>query len=306
MSQFKLIEVKSENGKDYFIEGYVSTIDPDFVNDIVDDAGQKSTYREILNSDITMDEDHNEWRDPETGKLYDGKKNKYPIAKVVDAKLDSKGTWVKAKLNKFHPDFYERILPMVKDKMLHSFSIAYKVKKAIDRLIDNTKYRIIQDLAIANIAITGNPVNKNATFNMALKSFSKMVEEKTIEEYKTQVAELKSTNESLESELSELKGMDYKKKYEDLKADYDKMKKEMQADDSESEKDDDKEEGKKEMKSFNDKITSLESSIEKLQKENAELKSFVESPQLKSIVEGKSVNPQEQQDTKKVTMWDVI
>lgn len=284
MSQFKLIEVKSETGKDYFIEGYVSTIDPDFVNDIVDNDGQKATYREVINSDITMDEDHNEWRDPKTGKLYDGKKNKFPLAKVVNVKLDSNGTWVKAKLNKYHPDFYERILPMIKDKMLHSFSIAYKVKDYINKIINNTKYRIIKDLAIANIAITGNPINKNATFNMALKSFPKMTEE----EVKTE-----KPVENTENSETEVKSADYKKMYEELKAKYDKM-----MSDKEDKKD-------TEMKSFSDKISSLEKSVDELKKENAELKSFVEAPQLKAIVEGKSKLPQKDESTK-ITMWDMM
>lgn len=290
MSQFKLVEVKSENGKDYYIEGYVSTTDPDFVNDIVDKDGQKATNREINDSDITMDEDHSEWRDPKTGKLYDGKKNKYPIAKVIDNKLDYKGTWVKAKLNKFHPEFKERILPMIRDKFLHSFSIAYKVKNSSNKLINGVKYRIIKDLAIANIAITGNPINKNATFNMALKSFPKMVEEK-IKELETQVAELKSTNETLTKENSELKSTN-----EELT----KEKEDAQKDDEKKTEDE-----KTEMKSFSDKIDSLETAVEKLSKENAELKSFVESPQLKSIVEGKSKNPKTA-EPKKVTAWDVM
>jgi hypothetical protein len=295
MSHFKLIEVKSSNGKDYFIEGYVSTVDPDFVNDIVDNEGQKATNREISNGDITMDEDHNEWRNPDTGKLYDGKKNKYPIAKVEQQKLDSRGTWVRAKLNKFHPEFTERILPMIKDGFLHSFSIAYKVKKSINKVIDNVKYRIIQDLAIANIAITGNPVNKHATFNMALKSFPKMVEEKNIQELETLNTELKSKVESLESELTELKAMDYKMMYEELKMKYDKMYSKM---------DDSKEKKDTEMKSFNTKLETLETTVKKLEKENAELKSFVESPQLKSIVEAKSVEPKKNEVTK-VTMFDM-
>lgn len=291
MSHFKLIEVKSSNGKDYFIEGYVSTVDPDFVNDIVDEEGQKATTREISNGDITMDEDHNEWRNPDTGKLYDGKKNKYPIAKVEQQKLDSRGTWVRAKLNKFHPEFIERILPMIKDGFLHSFSIAYKVKKSINKIIDNVKYRIIQDLAIANIAITGNPVNKNATFNMALKSFPKMVEEKK-QELETLNTELKSKVESLEAELTELKAMDYKKMYEELKAKFDKIN---------SNDKDSKEKKDTEMKSFN---TKLETTVKELKKEISELKSFVESPQLKSIMEGKSKEPKKNEVTK-VTMFDM-
>jgi len=290
MSQFKLIEVKSENGKDYYIEGYVSTVDPDFVNDIVDNEGQQATNREINNSDITMDEDHNEWRDPNTGKLYDGKKDKYPIAKIVSSHLDKVGTWVKAKLNKNHPEFDDRILPMIKDKFLHSFSIAYKVKKSFNKVVGNVKYRVIQDLAIANIGMTGNPINKKATFNMALKSFPKMVEEK-IKEMETEIAELKSTNETLTKENSELKSTN-----EELT----KAKKvDKEADEKKEEED------KTEMKSFSDKIESLETAVEKLNKENAELKSFVESPQLKSIVEGKSKSPKADKEVK-VTAWDVM
>ena len=282
MLQFNLLEVKSDSGKDYFIEGYVSTMHPDFVNDIVDEEGQKATYTEIINSNITMDEDHSEWRDPKTGKLYDGKKDKYPIAKVTETKLDNVGTWVKAKLNKHHPEFEERILPMIKDKFLHSFSIAYKVKKAFDKIVNNVKYRVIQDLNIANIAITGNPINKNATFNVALKSFPKMVEDK-IKELETLNTELKSKVEELESENVELKskitGFE-----ESIKT---------------------KETEETELKSVSDKVSELEKSVEELKKENAELKSFVESPQLKSIMEVKSKIPNAQTD-KPVTMWDII
>jgi HK97 family phage prohead protease len=282
MLQFNLLEVKSTSGKDYFIEGYVSTMNPDFVNDIVDELGQKATYSEIINSNITMDEDHSEWRDPQTGKLYDGKKNKYPIAKVTEARLDNVGTWVKAQLNKNHPDFESRILPMIKDKYLHSFSIAYKVKKAFEKVVDNIKYRVIQDLNLANIAITGNPVNKNATFSVALKSFLKMEEDK-IKELETLNTELKSKIETLESENLSLKS-----KVESFE---------------ESNKENESKET--ELKSVSNKVSELEKSVEELKKENAELKSFVESPQLKSIMEVKSKNPNTQA-VKPVTMWDMI
>jgi len=284
MLQFNLLEVKSASGKDYFIEGYVSTMNPDFVNDIVDELGQKATYSEIINSNITMDEDHSEWRDNKTGKLYDGKKNKYPIAIVTEAKLDNIGTWVRAKLNKHHPEFEERILPMIKDKYLHSFSIAYKVKKAFEKVVNNVKYRVIQDLNLANIAITGNPVNKNATFSVALKSFPKMVEEK-IKELETLNTELKSKVDILEAEKLELKS-----KIEELKK---------------VAEDNDKEAKETELKSVSDKVSELEKSVEELKKENAELKSFVESPQLKSIMEVKSKIPNAQ-TVKPVTMWDII
>lgn len=302
MTRFELIEVKStsENTSDYYIEGYISTIDPDFINDIVDDTGQKSVYNELQNSDITMDEDHDEWRDPATGKLYDGKKNKYPIAKIESSKLDNIGTWVRAKLNKYHPDFETRILPMIKDGYLHSFSIAYNVNKSFSKLIDGIKYRVIQGLKIANVAITGNPVNKKATFNIALKSYSKMVEEKNYEELETQNQELKSQVDTLTSQVNELKSEDYKGMYTKLKADYDKLK-------GDYDKMMDKKEDTTEVKSMQEEIVEVKSMIDKLEKENAELKSMLEAPQLKSIIEAKSVEPSTADEKpQRLNVWSVV
>lgn len=302
MSQFDLIEVKSNDGsKDYYIEGYISTLNPDFANDIVDEKGQQSVYNELQGSDITMDEDHEEWRDPETGKLYDGKKNKYPIAKIVDSRLDDKGTWVSAKLNKYHPNFEERLLPMVKEGYLHSFSIAYNVTNKFFKMLDGVKYRVIQGLKIANVAITGNPVNKNATFNVALKSYKKMVEETQFEEIKKFNQELKSEIQSLSSQISELKSEDYKAMYTKLKADYDKMSAEMEK----IKKGDEDKEDSKEMKSQNEEeLAEIKSTIEKLEQENAELKSILEAPQLKSTVEAKSKEPTA--NTQRVSMMEVL
>lgn len=291
MSEFELIEIKSESGKDYYVQGYVSTTDPDFVNDIVDEDGQKATFREISNKKITMDEDHNEWRNPKTGKLYDGKKNKFPLAKVVETKLDSKGTWVKAKLNKFHPDFEDKILPMIKEKYLHSFSIAYTVKDYVIKVINNVKYRIIKNLKIANIAITGNPINQSATFSLTLKSSLKMVDEN-----------IKQTENTSEIDSNtEYKSMDYKERYEEMKAKYEETNKQLKTYlDKENSKDDNKE-----MKSFMEKFESLENSVQSLKTENAELKSFIESPQLKSIVEGKSKAPKTTEN-ETVSMWSIM
>ena len=284
MSQFTLIETKSEKGKKYYVEGYVSTIDPDFVNDIVDEKGQKSTYDEINGKPITMDEDHDEWRDPETGKFYDGKKNRYPLALIVSTRLDSRGTFVRAMLNDDHPDF-NRILNMIQKGFLHSFSIAYNVQKSFTKMIDGVKYRVIQALKIANIAITGNPINKGAKFNVALKSFSKkMVEENnTVETVETSVEAVSEEAPAVQAEAeTEIKGTDYKKMYEELKAKYDKMV---------SEKENDK---KVEAKSFEAEIKSVREEVEQLKAENAKLNEVLEKPQMKSILEAKSDEPKKE------------
>ncbi|HAG52872.1 MAG TPA: hypothetical protein DCL21_03700, partial [Alphaproteobacteria bacterium] len=273
-NKFKLIEVKSEGSKEYFIEGHVSTQDPDFVDDIVDDQGQKATFRDLNNYDITMDEDHDEWRNPDTGEVYDGKLNKLPIARVVESRLDDIGTWARVHLNKHHPNFDKYILPSIQKGFLHSFSIAYKVLKSFDKVIDDVKYRVIQDLKIANIALTGNPVNKNATFNLALKSFSKMVNEKTVEGLTAEIAELKSLHkEELEKVQAELKA-----KGEKYKAELSEKEKELLA--KKAKDDESKKKDKAEMKSISDKkdkeILELKSSFESSKSEIAELKSKVE------------------------------
>ena len=301
MSEFKLItELKSGGIENKFLVGYASTIDPDNVNDIVDEEGQKSTYNEIKSKQITMDEDHEEFRDPETGKLYDGKKNKFPIAKVVETRLDSKGTWIKALLNRHHPQ-YNRILNMIKEKYLHSFSIAYNVKKAFKKLIGNTVYKIIQSLVVKNIGITGNPVNEGASFSIALKSFTKKMEDEKLNEMKVLNTELKSKVEGFDKEKTELKSEHDKliaakdKEISTLKSDNDKLKTDVKPEDENKETD---------LKSLSDKFTSMESEIKDLQKDNTELKSVIESPQLKSLVNKQSKDPDKK--IEKVSMFEAM
>lgn len=278
-NNFNFIEVKSSSGKEYYVEGYVSTTEPDFVNDIVDELGQKSTFDQLNSKSITMDLDHDEWRDPVTGEVYDGKKNKIPVAKVVDQRLDEKGTWVKAKLNKNHPLFKDSILPSIKDGFLHGFSIAYNVIKSIPRKIGDIKYRVIQDLKIANIAITGNPINDGAQFNLTLKSLSKkMVEEEKLKEIQDSITELKSSTEALQKENAELKSEN-----ESLKGEVAELKGSMKKGYKSDEESEDEDKKKAEMKSMTEshkeaqaELKSMKEKLEETNKEMAELKSTFE------------------------------
>jgi predicted nuclease with TOPRIM domain len=111
-------------------------------------------------------------------------------------------------------------------------------------------------------------------------------------ELKAQVESLTSEKETISSELAELKGMDYKKMYEELKAKTDK-------------KSDSKEDDKTEMKSLVTEVSNIKEKIISLEKENTELKSFVNEPQLKALIEAKSKPPETKETTKPVSMWDV-
>lgn len=191
--KFNLIEVKSEDGtKNFYIEGHVSTIDPDSSNDIVTEQGQDDLVQEIKTKDITMDLDHESFRN-EDGTTPDRDLNKIPIAKVTEVKRTALGTYVKAMLNKDHP-LYKNILSSIKNGFLHSFSIAYHVKDFVSKIINGQSFRLLNKLELRNVGITGNPVNSNATFSISLKShINKMEEEnKKISILEKEMAEIKS------------------------------------------------------------------------------------------------------------------
>lgn len=298
-TQFEVIEVKSNGVKNYFLEGFVSTTDPDLVNDIVTEEGQEVIINQMNGRNITVDDDHESYRDNTSGKLYDRTNHTIPLALIERAesrktKKGSIGTWVRAKLNKDYPLFKE-YLNSIKNGFVHSFSIAYKAINPDFQIIDGVKHRIISNLNIRNVGATGNPINDDSNFTLELKSFNKKMEDnKKIEQLETANADLKSSVETLTAEKATLEESltQLKSEHKDYKAN---------AEESDEKKKKKEEEEKKnkdntEMKSL-DKISVLEKQV-------AELKSFVESPQLKSIVEAKSKAPAG--NSQKTTAWDVM
>ena len=278
LNNFKLIELKSNGEKQYFIEGLVSTIEPDDYNDVVTQKAQRSIDSQLKKFNITMDLEHEEWINPTTGKRNDRKQDKIPVALVVKSNVTNEGTLVKAKLNTSHPMF-DSILKSIQEGFLHSFSIAYDVTKKQIKQVGEDVYRLIEDLIISNIGITGNPVNKGATFRVALKSINKnMVEDNKISELEIQFKELKSKVEdnslleklnSLESDIKELKACtkameDDKKKKDEEEDETDKKKKEVKS--------------KSEIDTLKSDIKELKSIVEKVRKTpiaGAELKSHI-------------------------------
>lgn len=145
------VEVKGE--KQHFVTGYISTSDMDIYNDLITENGLKSMLNQINESVITLDYEHEAWRD-DTSIL--------PVAKIVEAKHDERGLWVKAILNKHSPKF-KALWGSVKDGFVNSFSIAFKALKTVEKVIGDSTVRLIEDLKLYNVAFTGIPVNKKAT-----------------------------------------------------------------------------------------------------------------------------------------------
>lgn len=151
----KTTELKSAEGEStHFIEGYASTSDPDLVGDIVTEQAIESMVSQLKNKSIKIDVEHESWKDG-------GSPNIIPVGRVVDAHKDEKGLWVKVQLNPAVSRFKE-VWESIKGGFLDSFSIAFTNVKAVERQIGGTVKRIISDLTLLNIALTGNPANPEA------------------------------------------------------------------------------------------------------------------------------------------------
>lgn len=250
--KFNLIEVKSESDdgeKNYFIEGHISTIDPDSAKDITTSSCQDDLTTQTKTKDITMDLDHESFRN-EDGTIPERDLNKIPVAKITESKRTAVGTYVKAMLNKSHPMF-KNILSSIKNGFLHSFSIAYNVRDAVFKTVNGEQFRLLNKVELRNVGITGNPVNTNATFSVSLKSYIKQMEEK--QEQKI----LEDAIVNLKSELSS----EMKDSFKSLKDDLNKSISELKSVTEEPKKEEVAEEPKEdetEVKSLKAKIVELE------------------------------------------------
>jgi phage head maturation protease len=164
----EVVDLKGE--KNFYVEGYISTIDKDKSGEVIDYTAQQDIYTQVLNENITMDIEHEEWYDSEGNQLAKPKNEKIPVAKIVEARLDKQGVWAKAMLNKNLKSFSE-IWGSIKDGFLKAFSIAfYPVSKMGN---------VIKSLNLVNVTLTGSPVNQNATFVATMKSANAWMDSQT-------------------------------------------------------------------------------------------------------------------------------
>jgi hypothetical protein len=251
--KFNLIEVKSESEdgeKDYYIEGHISTIDPDSARDITTSSCQDDLTLQTKTRDITMDLDHESFRN-EDGTTPERDLNKIPVAKITESKRTAVGTYVKAMLNKSHPMF-KNILSSIKNGFLHSFSIAYHVKDAVSKNVNGEMFRLLNKVELRNVGITGNPVNTNATFSVSLKSYIKKMEE--TQEY----SKLEEAIVNLKSELSS----ELKLSFDSLKEDLNKSISELKSvKPDEEEEQEASEEESLEVKSLKERLVELENKL---------------------------------------------
>jgi len=276
------------------VTGYISVPEIDLYNDLVTPQAMKSMLAQILSKTITIDYEHEAWRDDNTI---------LPVGRIVEAKVDERGLWVKAELNTHSPKF-KALWGSIKDGFITAFSIAFKPLKVVTKTIGDVTVKLIEDLQLLNVALTGSPVNQGAVLtghsmkSVMLKAIDDTKEEKVLvsKSLITKLMEEKSMGENdevveaqveevVESPVEAEAKVEVEAEVESTpepvveKAKVDEMKKKkLESDDEEDdEEDEDKVEGAK-MKAIVADLT------KKVEAQAAELKSLKEQPVFKSIL----------------------
>lgn len=285
-------EQKSE--KEYYIEGYISTSDLDRVNDIVTKECLDDMLNQIKTKNIKLDIEH---------EVTEG--SKIPIGKIVDARLDTVGLYVKAVLNTASEDF-PKVWDSIKNGFLDSFSILYKPIQAIDKFINGKKARMLNKLDLVNVAITGNPVNPQC---LITETFAKSLNMLTGENMESTQEDKKTETPMQEQPCLMGDNCPYAKKYKAMMEEQ-KMCGNKKAEEPAKEKED---EMKKSIKDLETSLKSLSAKNEEYEKKNMEMakqmeemKSLMKAPILKAIgPETKSVQ-NTQSENKSLNALDLI
>lgn len=131
-----------------FIEGYANTTTVDRVGDIIPmTAWGKALDNYLKNPVILAHHDHSE-----------------PCGRMVEHKVDEKGLWIKARISAAAEDIFN----LVKDGVLTSFSVGFRIKDAVYDAV--TDLFIIKDLELLEISVVSVPCNQDSVFSLS-KSF---------------------------------------------------------------------------------------------------------------------------------------
>ena len=233
---------------------------------------------QINKSSIMLDYEHEAFRDDPTI---------LPVGKIVEARLDDRGLWCKAKLNPSSPKF-DNLWQSIKGGFLKAFSIAFKPLNTVSKSVGDSVVRVIDDLQLLNVAITGNPVCQGAVMtdygfkSVVLKALQDIkTEEKNMENIKVKSEEDDKKKKEEEKEKVEEKEMEETEKKKDEKKEK-VEEKEMEEDDEEKKKK--KKEDVEEKALVQKLVAEMKAQSEKYDALEAELKAFKEKPVFKSLM----------------------
>ncbi|MBA4495105.1 HK97 family phage prohead protease [Paenactinomyces guangxiensis] len=135
--------VKEEDGFIY-VEGYASTFTEDLDGETVAPGAFDDTMSEYAKNPVILADHRNEIRSV--------------VGKVVDAKIDNVGLWVKVQLSNAQDEFTKMVREKVQEGLLRAFSIGG---------VFEYDYPIIKRVKLLEISIVGIPANPNALFSLS-------------------------------------------------------------------------------------------------------------------------------------------
>ncbi len=291
-------EVKGQK-KDY-VKGFISTDDLDLVNDVVTQKCFDSMIRQLKDRTIKLDFEHEAFRG-ENNIEKEINKTKIPLGKRIDWQRKSSGvevtwelnpTWkqVNSKGDIIHE--YKDVKYNLKNGFYDAFTICFFPIKTRKENVKGQDVRLLDDLNLLNVALTGNAVNPKAQiskiFTKSLDSIKKTKapkrpkpkvpesEEEEEEEKKKEgksnhsrkdIIKLKERKMSEEKEeTTEESKPSEETSNEENSSKEEESKKAKKVDEDESEEDEEEEEeedSKKEVKALKEKVEKLESQIKK-------------------------------------------
>jgi len=266
--------IESKGKKKYYITGYISTKDKDLLNDIVTDEALDNMLNQLNMKNIKLDVEHEAWREENPAII--------PVGRIIESKRDERGIFVKAELNKANSRFKE-VWNSIKEGFLDAFSIAYKTISSVHKTISGEKVRMLNNIELLNVAITGNPVNPEAKMmNVFTKSLNDIQEEepKMVEDNIEKVEE--TTEEVKEDAPAESTEEPVEEKAEEEVEEESEPEVEEKDEEESTEEEDDAEVEEKALLQKDNK--ELKTKLKKLQAEVKDLKERLEKPIIKSEV----------------------
>jgi len=291
------LEVKSGESK-FFLKTTITTNEKDLVNDVVTKGCMDSMVKQLKDRTVKLDFEHESFRG-KSKKDQELNKTRVPLGKRVGFERKEDQIDVTWQLNTNWKKFdekgnvvynFEEIKDNIDEEYYDGTSIAYIPTKTKKEERKGGDVRLLNDLKLLNVALTGNPVNTGAkvreVFRKSIEA-SEEKEEKSINEVvkklREDVDKIKSNSHLInkkEEKMPEEKQKDSEteKEAEEEKAeesDEAEEAEEDKSDDSEQEQEDDTEEKselksilkdfKKDLKSIKEKVEEHDKALSKPQ-----------------------------------------
>ena len=198
--------VEGKNGKEYFVTGYISTGDVDLVNDVVTKNCSDSILNQFKDRTIKLDFEHEAFRGKSVIES-EANKTKIVLGKAISQEVDSKGVLTTWKLNDTWKKYDEKgnvtmtfkdLWKNVEEGFYDAFSIAYIPTKTSTENREGKNIRLLDNVNLLNVALTGNPVNTHATMTAVMAKsleYMKSLEEQDMKDVEIKGKEKKSYDE---------------------------------------------------------------------------------------------------------------